>query len=479
MKSKVVKAGIGYTIGNYFLKGLSFLTLPIFSRLLTTEDYGNYNVFLAYESILALLIGVAIHSSYKNARFKFGIEENAKENGADYYTYVSVTMVMLVINTLIAVGILLVLSKPLMALLDINKTNIVLLVLYSFSTATILCFNFDASIEYQYVAFFRISLINALLNIGVSLFLIFTILSSQRYLARVLGTTLPAFFIAIYILIKFLRKAKPRNYGMFLKWGITFSFPIVFNGISQVILSQFDRIMIKTMVSPGSSGIYSFAYNIYTIVAVTYNSLDNVWNTWFFERMHESNYVEIRKKSCVYIVLMAVFTICVILVSPELILLLGSSKYYEAQFAAFPIIAGGYFTFLYTLPSAVEYYYEKTKFVAIGTVLAALINMILNYIFIGRFGYIAAAYTTLFTYILYFLFHYFLAFKIHKATLFDTKIILSSAACVVAMSYLALALNSNCILRWGIAIFLLLICVHFEEKKYGYLRRRFAKSGKC
>ena len=39
-ENKVIKAGIGYTIGNYLLKGLSFLTVPLFSRLLDTSDYG-------------------------------------------------------------------------------------------------------------------------------------------------------------------------------------------------------------------------------------------------------------------------------------------------------------------------------------------------------------------------------------------------------------------------------------------------------
>ena len=46
--SKVVKAGAGYIVGNYMLKGLSFLTIPIFSRLMSTSDYGLYNMFLAF-----------------------------------------------------------------------------------------------------------------------------------------------------------------------------------------------------------------------------------------------------------------------------------------------------------------------------------------------------------------------------------------------------------------------------------------------
>ena len=64
-KNKVLKAGIGYTIGNYFLKGLGFITVPIFSRLMAVSDYGIYNTFLSYEGMLYLFIGLALHSSIK------------------------------------------------------------------------------------------------------------------------------------------------------------------------------------------------------------------------------------------------------------------------------------------------------------------------------------------------------------------------------------------------------------------------------
>lgn len=87
--SKAIKASIGYTVGNYLLKGLSFLTIPIFARLLSTEDYGTVNTFGAYESIMFVIIGFAIHASYKNARYKYQMIAEGANPGQDYRTYVS------------------------------------------------------------------------------------------------------------------------------------------------------------------------------------------------------------------------------------------------------------------------------------------------------------------------------------------------------------------------------------------------------
>ncbi|NRO16984.1 hypothetical protein IMAU40093_01475 [Lactobacillus helveticus] len=50
--NKVLKAGFGYTIGNYLLKGLSFVSIPIYTRLLSTSSYGAFNNFLTYEKYI-------------------------------------------------------------------------------------------------------------------------------------------------------------------------------------------------------------------------------------------------------------------------------------------------------------------------------------------------------------------------------------------------------------------------------------------
>ena len=53
---RYIKAGIGYTVANYFIKGLSFITLPIYVRLMSTVDYGNFNTYVAYESMLSVIL---------------------------------------------------------------------------------------------------------------------------------------------------------------------------------------------------------------------------------------------------------------------------------------------------------------------------------------------------------------------------------------------------------------------------------------
>lgn len=466
-----VKAGAGYTIGNIFLKALNFLTLPIFSVILSKSDYGIYNTFAAYESIMFILIGLAIHSSYKNAKYRY--------DETHYYQYVSNTMLFLMGS-----GVLWILLGNLLfpfvgGWLELDRLSLNLLIIYSFSTAVVTCFNADVALEYKFQEYLKISVLNALSNILLSVLFILTFFSGQRYTGKIVGTTIPVFIIAIYIIIRFLKRAKPgRGDSNYLKWGLGYSLPIVPHGLSQVVLSQFDRIMIKKMIGDAEAGIYGFAYNIYMIINVVANSLDNVWCPWFYEHINSGKKKEIKETASMYMTLMLVFSVLVIILSPEMILILGAGKYEEAVYCAIPVIASGYLAFLYTLPAAVEYYHEKTNYIAMGTAGAAVVNIVLNAIFIQKFGYVAAAYTTLATYLLYFAVHYYLAYRIQKEILFTNKTVI---ACVTGILLSVLAANvlvQQILLRWLIALVIGIVTIIWADKKLNLIEKIKARRKK-
>lgn len=71
-----------------------------------------------------------------------------------------------------------------------------------------------------------------------------------------------------------------------------------------------------------------------------------------------------------------------------------------------PVIASVYFSFLYTLLANIEFFFDENKFAMKISFLGATVNVVLNYIFIPQFGYVAAAYTTLVCYVIYAVGHF-------------------------------------------------------------------------
>lgn len=467
--NKVIKAGIGYTIGNYMLKGLSFLTVPIFSRLLSAADYGIFNSYLAYQTILFLLVGMALHTSLKNARYKFKDDFAGYTSNCILLATCSLGVWLLIANV----------CYPLYGqLLGFPRSIVNLLLLDSFGTALIQFFNVYVGLDYRYTSFLKISAFNAIGNLALSVLLILTVCNENRAMGRIMGNALPVVAIACVIIGYFWRQKRPVFKPEYAKYAVRYSIPLIPHGISQVVLSQFDRIMIQNMVGNAQAGIYSFGYTIFSIINVTASSLDNVWGPWFYEKMNQGKFEDIRQNSSKYAFGMLMFSGMVMLGTPELVKILGAREYWDAMYTVIPIVVGGYFMFLYTFPSSVEYFYEKTKFIALGTGMAAIINIILNLIFINKFGYIAAAYTTLVTYLFYFFFHYVIAWKIHKSCIYDTKKLVLYIFGAMVIGGIALLLIDAWLVRWLLLVVMGVFFLRWLEKEFGVVEKIKAKFGK-
>ncbi len=452
-----VKAGVGYTIGNYLLKGLTFLTLPLFTRLLDTTDFGLYNTFFAYEAILAIIIGLALHSSFRSAKLKFASEFDA---------YTSSIILLIIISGITWALIGGALYDLVYQIFLMPRSLFLLLIVYSTCSALLMAFNSYISLFYRYKTFLIISIINFATNILASIVLIFTFFSDDRGYGRVIGSCIPIIIIGIYIVFYFSRKSKLRIDKHYWSYGVKYSLPIIPHGISQMVLLQFDRIMINSMIGASAAGIYGFSYCVYSIVVLTGSSIDSAYGPWFYDKMKNKEYEAIKTNSNDIAFGMMLLSSLAILIAPEAIKILGSKDYWEGIYTAVPLVIAGYFSFLYCMPSSVEYYYEKTKIIAIGTSLAAIINIALNFVFINIFGYIAAAYTTLFTYVLYFLFHLFMSIHIHGSSLFNIKKMVLYGMLLIICGIVVLLTLQFWLIRWFFGFCIIIYLFYWLNSKF-------------
>lgn len=71
---KLLQSGFIYTLGNLLVQGLAFITLPIYTRVISTEVYGQYSLYVAWMGIITLFIGLQTSGSLSSARVKYGEE---------------------------------------------------------------------------------------------------------------------------------------------------------------------------------------------------------------------------------------------------------------------------------------------------------------------------------------------------------------------------------------------------------------------
>ena len=450
-EKKAIKAGLGYTIGNILVKGISFLSLPIFARLLTVSDYGIVNTFNAYTSILFVIIGFALHASIRNAKIDYP---------GRLAEYCSSVTVLPIINAILLLVVALAFSGRLAGLMKLESSVLVpLLIVSSFGMMLVTFYNGVLSADYRSGEYISLALAYAIVDLGLSIFFILCVFREQAFYGRIMGTVIASAGISVFILIRLFSAAKPKINAEFWKYGLKISLPIVPHGLSQIVLAQFDRLMIQGIIGSFEAGMYSFAYNVGIIYQVIASSLDTAWSQWFFDRMEQGEESKIRKTANIYALLMAVAAIGLMLISPELITLLGGKKYADSRAVAIPIVLAMFYAFMYYFPAAIEYYYKKTKYIAIGTMSAAVLNIVLNALFIRKYGYVAAAYTTVACYLAYYVFHVVLSTRVHGSTLYDMKIHGALTLAVTGLTFLILAALDRIWIRYGIVALILAAAV--------------------
>lgn len=460
-EEKVFKAGIGYTLGNFLVKGLSFFAAPIFISIMTIADYGDYVTWLSFESIFSILIGFTIHTSFKNARIKYQ---------AKFNEYVSTVMILILLSTIgFIIGINLIQLLP-FDLLKMDTISANAMILYSAAGSFIMCYNSYVALNYEYNSYLKVTLSNALGNILLSILLIKFVFEDNTYMGRLIGSTIPMVLTSIYIIAVLYknRHLKKDDIVEYWKWGLKYSLPTVPHGLSQIVLSQFDRIMIRNIISSEAAAVYGFSYTVYLVVSVVTGSLTGVWDQWFYEQLSSGKLKEIRIAARHFTIVFFCFCMCYMLVSPELVIILsrGRMEYYDAVYCVIPIVASGFFVFLYNFPACVEYYHAKTKLIALCTAIAAAVNVILNYLLIEKNGYVIAAYTTLITYVIYFILHYFISRRIFKEKLYELSIFIICGIMVIAAIPLCLFLLKNTVLRWLFAIVIFLVTIYYSHKAF-------------
>lgn len=455
---KELKAGLGYTIGNILIKGISFLTLSVFSRLLNTADFGIYNTYVAYEAIISIIVGLGIYSSIKNA----------KKDYKEVECYVSTQNWICLFTAICILLLCFIFRNQISSFTGFSFYIIVILVFHSFGSAMLNVINARLALEYDYKKYLIFAVFNTILSVGLSIILILTILSNYRADARIIGAAIPMIIIGIYVFYSEGRKSKFAYNKDMAKYAVLFGIPLIWHYLSQQIASQFDRIMISSMVGTAFTGIYSFTYTIANILQIIFYSTDNVWGVWFFGRMETKDYVTIRDKSKKYMTLILFIACSMMFFSKEIIIIMGSKEYWSGTSLFISIIIGIYFLFLYTLPVGIEYFYKETKYIAITTFVSALVNIVLNYLFIPILGYQAAAYTTAISYLVMFFMHWIISNKILKKhnidSIFKIRDFLETGLAACLIGIIVIILNPYPAVKYVIyVIFILIVCLKNKE----------------
>jgi len=457
--NKHLKAGSLYLIGNLFNNGIAFLTVPIFTRILSTYDYGIINTYSSWVAVLSMILGMTLHMAIRAAFVDY------EEKIDDFMS--SITALTLISTMAIS---FLIVTTIIVAKINIQLTLVVLCLVQGFSSAIIGNYSMYLMMKYKYKARTLLLILPNLITTIASLVAILYIFESSKYLGKIIPSSVISFVFAFVLLVLIFNKKTGPLTTKYWKYSLAISLPIILHGLSLIILGQSDRIMLTALVGASETGIYSLIYNFSMVANVVIVSLEGVWIPWFTEKMKNREIEQINENVELYIGIMTFVTISIILISPEVLRILAPREYWHGEMIIPPIIISSYIVFIYTLYVNVEHFHKKTRHIAVNTIIAASSNIILNFIFIPRYGMYAATITTLVSYSLSLYLHYRYSRNIEKE-LFPIRIVLKYLFFVIFFGGIFYLISGFMVTRWTLLVTLsLFVLVKWKGKIIDFVR---------
>lgn len=427
------------------------LSTPIFTRIMDTEAYGEYSVFVSVTTILTVVATLNI----TNVLAIKGINKYPEEKEqflANIQILSSVSVFIFIILFLCYREIVCQITGLSTKIMCFAWGQIFVVPAFEIWSAKQ---RYDCNYR-KILAFTLVYLICNLIVVTVSV-----MLSENKGEARIISSCLVLIVMYGGLYFSNLRcRKKAFNMDM-MKFALRFNLPLIPQGLANQILSRSDILMIQYFQGTSKSGIYSLGYSIASIIVIFTMSVNNVYVSWLYKKLDVKKFQDIREKSIYMLEAIFMIVTLIILTAPEIVRFFAPEEYADAVYVIAPVSVGIAFTLVYTLFVYIELYFEKTGLVMLGSILVAVVNIVLNAYFIPKYGFVAAAYTTLVSYIGYVIIHFgavlkFCGEKINIYEVYDLKKILLLCIVQIIVLLITVTLYPYRIIRYAVMI---IICL--------------------
>ncbi len=453
-----------YMICSVLQRGISFIVVPIYTRLVPSGEYGLYSLYQSWAMIVTLFATLNMWNYvYNNGMIRF-------ENSKDEFT-----SALIGLSGVISMGffsIIFIFREKFCELSGLSLYLLILMFLEIFFRPAFEYWYARQRFEYQLKKYVIVSL---LISITQPVLCISFVKLSKRIqdgitgYALITGKVVCVLIVYFFIFCVLIRKCCKLYNKEIWKFALRFNVPLIPHFLAGIILQHSDRIMISKMCDVSSVAVYSIAYNAGMILYFVNEALINVIIPWTYKKMKKFDYQGFTESAILIIGLISIINIMLSICAPEIISIMAPKEYYNAIYIIPPVAISCVYMCLFNLYANIEYYYEETKLVAVASTLSAVLNIFLNYIFIKKFGYIAAGYTTVVCYICYAAFHllfmkYVLKKNSVKSNIYNNVVLWVEAIAATIISIGVVVLYPYPIIRYCLLLFVSIIVILYRNK---------------
>ena len=392
-KKELIKNTLIISIGKFSTQIVSFLLLPLYTSLLTTQEYGTYD----FLNTISIFLIPCVTLLMEEGMFRFLIDAKDTKSKSEIFTSTfAFTFISFCIWSILIFIVGNILKYPytnylifyILASLLSSLAGSTARGLGKFKIYSVFCF----------LSSFLTILLNIVFILGLHMGL------SSLFISYILGNSI----VSIWLILK-IQVPKYLNFknvhSKTLKEMITYSFPLVPNSISWNAIALTDRVLIVNILGEGKNGIYSVGNRFPTIINTCYSYFNLSWkesaskvvNQKGKEEFYNSVYINLNH-------LLISVSILIVAILPFIFNLFVKNAYREAYNYIPLMILSVYLANLSNFCSGIFSAYKDTKILAKTTILAAIINFVVGFLLIRKIGIYATILATLTAYFIIYIY---------------------------------------------------------------------------
>lgn len=432
-KSKiVVNSGI-YTVISLLQKGINFLLVPVLTSYLTTHDYGIVAVVTAINAFLNVIYLLSLNGCLN--RFYYEYKDDPEKIRVLFGTIV--TFVILFSSTITVILVLghSYLIDPFLEEVDFYPYMLLGMVSVLFNPVFTIYQN-TLQAKQQGKLFGKNNMMFFLVNLG---FLLFSVVLMGFKAEGVLGSLALTNIIFCFVTIgKFGKEIKFGIDLEILKQSLKYSLPLVPHSISGVATALIDRLFVNNMISTAAAGIYTLGSTFGGLIFLVASGVQQAFAPWFNQQIKNNQSHKIPMFASALVLVYCILALGVSFFSKELIQWVTPEAYHGA-WKVVPIIAFAFVFhasyYFFSAPFFYDISGKGSRTLPFFTIMAAVLNICLNYFLIKGHGVMGAATAALlakFFLVLALRFSY----KRFEVILYDSKVLI-----LVPILFFALAIT--------------------------------------
>lgn len=393
---RVFKDTVIYGFGSLLPKAAGVVLMPIYTRFLSTADYGIYSLSMMIASMTGVVMALGQPGSITlHLRHKMAAEGETRD------LLFTVTVFVMAFGALL-LGLGYLVGPSLVPLLSKKgeltfEPFVVLALLIAYAglpLALIQAVN-RAKGQARTHTLFQL----AQFTVNTAFTLLFVVALRQGPAGSLKGTLVAACTVAPVALYLLAREMRVRFSLTWLAASLRFGLPLVPHYFAGWLLAFADRALLARLGSMSEVGLYAVAYNLSMALNLFSTAINQAWGPIYYDLSDsDEGRRMLPRLTSVYAAAVAAIAMAFTLLAPEALPILAAPAYAGARIVI-PLVAAGYFFFaLYMVVSTPIFYAKKTAYVPLVSGAAAALNIALNLWWIPLWGMMGAAAATLVSY---------------------------------------------------------------------------------